>query len=61
MPIVSNPKKLTVPDEASYPINRLWLFDWQDRVSWERAFGEQAQPAQARGEDGQETVGLAEI
>jgi len=47
VPIVSNPKKLTVPDEASYPINRLWLFDWQDRVSWERAFGEQAPPFDA--------------
>jgi len=42
--IISNPKKLKVPDEPFYPIDRLYLFDRQDRLSWEKNFGEQAPP-----------------
>jgi hypothetical protein len=41
---VSEPKKLTVPDEPYYPIERLWLFDRHTRATWEQTFGEQAPP-----------------
>ncbi len=44
MAIKIKPKKLTVPDEPFYPIDRLYLFDRFDRMSWERTFGEQAPP-----------------
>lgn len=44
MSIVSKPKRLTVPDEPYYPIERLYLFDRHTRATWERTFGEQAPP-----------------
>lgn len=34
----------TQPDEAYYPIDRLYLFERHDRASWERTFGSQAPP-----------------
>lgn len=42
MSFESLPKKLTVPEEDYYPVDRLHLFEKHDRESWERAFGEQA-------------------
>ena len=44
MAIKIEPKKLTVPDEPFYPIERLYLFERFDRPGWERAFNEQAPP-----------------
>ncbi len=42
MSFVSNPKQLTLPEEAFYPVDRLCLFDRHNRRTWEDAFGEQA-------------------
>lgn len=44
MSFISNPKKLTPPDEPFYPMDRLWLFERYNRLSWEQSFGEQAPP-----------------
>lgn len=38
------PKVLTLPDEAFYPVERLLLFDRHNRLTWEQTFGEQAPP-----------------
>jgi len=44
MSFVSVPKRLTLPDEAFYPIERLFLFDRHNRLTWEQEYGEQAPP-----------------
>jgi hypothetical protein len=44
----SEPKKLSLPEEAYYPVDRLNLFDRHDRRSWEKAFGLQAPPWDSR-------------
>jgi hypothetical protein len=44
MSIRIEPKKLTLPDQAAYPIEKLWLFDRHTRATWEQAFGAQAPP-----------------
>ena len=40
----SEPKVLTLPSEAFYPVERLLLFDRHNRLTWEQTFGEQAPP-----------------
>ncbi|MCW5977194.1 MAG: hypothetical protein KIT09_03915 [Bryobacteraceae bacterium] len=42
MSFVSKPKVLTLPDEPFYPVDRLFLFDRQNRLTWEQQFKEQA-------------------
>jgi hypothetical protein len=42
MSVIINPKNPSVPDEPHYPIDTIYKFDRHDRISWERAFGEQA-------------------
>ena len=41
---MSGPKQLTLPEEPFYPVERLLLFDRQNRLTWEQTFGEQAPP-----------------
>jgi hypothetical protein len=44
MPVRIAPKQLQLPDEAYYPIERLYLFDRHTRATWEQTFGEPAPP-----------------
>lgn len=44
MDLVSLPRALTLPDKAAYPLSELFLFYRHNRLTWERAFGEQAEP-----------------
>ena len=43
MSFISNPKQLTLPEDAFYPVDRLCFFDRHNRLSWEQAFGGQGQ------------------
>ena len=43
MSFISNPKQLTLPEDAFYPVDRLCFFDRDNRLSWEQAFGGQGQ------------------
>jgi len=39
MPFISRPKELTLPDEPFYPVERLFLFDRHNRLTWSRRSG----------------------
>ena len=44
MLFVSKPKVLSLPEEPFYAVDRLFLFDRHNRLTWEQQFGHQAPP-----------------